>query len=358
MFPVFSLTLMVNHACNLRCGYCYTGAKIHRPMTADIAIAAIDRAARSTAKQLELGFFGGEPLLEANSVRDWIEYTRRISAQRGIQPVFHMTTNGTQVDPIAWHVMSMPDLQLSLSHDGLPEIHDRRRRSADGHGSSTKVLQTMDRLQQLGRDFNVVMVVGPETVSSLPEGIEFLSQRGVRQITPSLDLWTTWTGDDRQRLQQAISRSADFWRRSLPGLSVAWFDEKAARLSGVHMTSTARCQFGHGQIAVSPLGNLYPCERLIGEDRADNSMRLPGHVLDSADFCQMTPFRERSHPACSSCALESMCGTTCRCSNFVRTGNPATPDGLLCWLETVCFRETARVLNNRPIESGMEILHV
>lgn len=327
-------------------------------MTAEIAVAAIDRAVRSTSNQLELGFFGGEPLLEAVALVDWIEHAIRATDKRGLQTVFHLTTNGTVVDPVAWQVMSRPDLQLSLSHDGLPEIHDRHRRSAEGHGSSAAVLNTMDRLQHHGRDFNVVMVVRPDTVSSLPEAIEFLLQRGVRQITPSLDLWTTWTREDLDRLQLAISRSVDVWRRSLPGLSISWFDEKAARLSRLNTNTTARCQFGHGQIAVSPLGNLYPCERLIGEDRADNSMRLPGNALDGDNFCQTTPFGERSHPACSNCALEPMCGTSCRCSNFIRTGDATTPDGLLCWLETICFRETARVLNERPVESGMEALHV
>jgi uncharacterized protein len=357
VFPDFSLTLMVTHACNLRCAYCYTGAKFRRLMTSEIAIAAIDRAVRSTSRQLEIGFFGGEPLLEAAAMLDWIEHARRAMAARGIQTVLHLTTNGTLVDAAAWQLMSMSDLHLSVSHDGLPDVHDRYRRSADGHGSSASVLNTMDRLQQQGRDFNVVMVVRPDTVSSLPEGIEFLSQRGVRQMTPSLDLWTAWTSQDLEQLQQAISRSVDFWRQSLPTLSISWFDEKAARLSRLNMNTTARCQFGHGQIAVSPAGNLYPCERLIGEDRADNAMRLPGHALDGDDFCQTTPFGERSHPVCSTCALEQMCGTSCRCSNFIRTGDATTPDGLLCWLETTCFRETARVLNEWPVEREVEAWH-
>lgn len=80
-------------------------------------------------------------------------------------------------------------------------------------------------------------------------------------------------------------------------------------------------------------------------------MRLPGHALDSDDFCHTTEFPERSAPACSQCVLQSMCGTSCRCSNFIRTGDATKPDGLLCWLETLCFRETARVLNSSPTES-------
>ncbi len=353
MFPTFSLTLMVNHACNLRCTYCYTGAKFRRPMTREIATAALSRAARSTASggQLELGFFGGEPLLEAVSILEWVEQAREECVARQVTLQLNLTTNGTIVDAAAWRVMTLPELHLSLSHDGLPEVHDQHRRSAEGHGSSDAVLATMDRLLLENRDFNVVMVVRPDSVRSLADGVEFLGTRGVRQVTPSLDLWTPWTREDAGRLQQAVADCADLWRESWPDLSISWFDEKAARLARVPMSETARCQFGYGQIAVSPAGNLYPCERLIGEDRADNPMRLPGHALNGEDFGHSTVFPDRSAPACSQCVLESMCGTSCRCSNFIRTGDPTKPDGLLCWLETLCFRETARVLNSSPAES-------
>lgn len=353
MFPIFSLTLMVNHACNLRCTYCYTGAKFRRPMTDKVATAAISRAVRSTAPggQMELGFFGGEPLLEAAMILEWVQHAREECATQRVELRLNLTTNGTIADSAAWRVMTLPELHLSLSHDGLPEVHDRHRRSADGHGSSDAVLATMDRLLAEGRDFNVVMVVRPDNLRTLVDGIEFLRARGIRQVTPSLDLWTRWTREDAAQLQLTVSECADLWREAWPDLSISWFDEKAARLARVPMSQTARCHFGHGQIAVSPAGHLYPCERLIGEDRADNPMRLPGHTIDGEDFCQTTPAPDRSAPACSQCVLESMCGTSCRCSNFIRTGDTTKPDGLLCWLETLCFRETARVLSSSPTES-------
>ena len=67
MYHSFALTLMVNHTCNLRCSYCYTGRKFQRAMDSGIGRAAIDRAARSLQQggTLDLSFFGGEPLIEA-----------------------------------------------------------------------------------------------------------------------------------------------------------------------------------------------------------------------------------------------------------------------------------------------------
>jgi uncharacterized protein len=166
MFDVFELTLMVNHACNLRCTYCYTGAKIRRPMPFPTGKAAIDRAVASLAPggELQFGFFGGEPLLEADSILDWIEYGQSAAAEQK-SVTCSMTTNGTITTDAAWKVMTLDEMTLSISHDGLPEVHDRYRRSADGASSSDQVLRTIDRLLDEDVPLNISMVVRPDTVA-------------------------------------------------------------------------------------------------------------------------------------------------------------------------------------------------
>jgi sulfatase maturation enzyme AslB (radical SAM superfamily) len=123
------------------------------------------------------------------------------------------------------------------------------------------VLATIRRLLAAGRDLRAVMVVRPDTVERLPDCIEFLRQLGVRHVTPSLDLWARWTREDAGRLESAIIRCANLWRSGLPQCSISWFDDKAAMLAGVPSNETARCGFGHVEIAVAPSGNLYPCPR-------------------------------------------------------------------------------------------------
>ena len=261
MYRQFGLVLMVNHSCNLRCTYCYTGAKFNRRMDRAIGIKAIDRALASLEPggTLELGFFGGEPLLEPNLIRDLIDHARFQAAACGVMLRLSMTTNGTQVAPAAWEIVNLPDLELAISHDGLPQVHDRHRRGVDGSGTSALVLETLERLAASQRDFRVVMVVRPDTVESLPEGIRYLRSHGVRRIEPSLDLWTHWTTEDGQRLASSIGDCARLWAEGLPEFSLSWFDEKLALLTAVPLTETARCGFGAGEIAVAPSGNLYPC---------------------------------------------------------------------------------------------------
>jgi len=256
-----------------------------------------------------------------------------------------VTTNGTITHPAAWRVMMAEDLELAVSVDGNPEMHDRHRRDTQGHGSAAVVAATLQQLLKAGKSPCVVLVVRPDNLALVPQGLSYLRDLGVRDVHLSLDLWTTWTSADGRRLSDMVDRIAELWRHWLPDFSLNWFDVKAAQLNGMELRDgSTRCGFGDGEIAVAPSGRLYPCERLVGEDRSGNPSCLPGHVSVGSDFldCTPSPF-QRSEP-CSRCALLDSCDTTCRCSNFIRTGEVNRPDGLLCILSKAVTAATVRAL--------------
>lgn len=363
----FGLTLMVNHACNLRCTYCYTGAKFHAPMPTTIGLAAINRALASigTGGQLHLSFFGGEPLLEASRILEWMEHARRLAQTGGKAVRFNITTNGTVSHGEAWSVMMDEDLEVAISCDGLPEAHDRHRQDSQGRGSARAVEKTLRQLIDSGKPIRTNTVVRPDTLDYLPEGLVYLHDLGVRQVDLSLDLWTTWTAADGYRLEKVVTRAAELWRGWLPDFSLNWFDAKAGRLSNIpFLEGDTRCGFGDGEISVAPSGRLYPCERLIGEDRPENPSRLPGHVLDEDDFLGFAPRSFKACGACSACVLNSVCDTGCRCSNFVRSGDMNRPDGLLCLFNKAtanavseslsCKRSPNSNFNRQPIKACYE----
>lgn len=218
VYARFGLTLVVNHACNLRCTYCYTGEKVRRRLPRATGQKAIDRAVSSirSGGALDLAFFGGEPLIEAELILELIAYARREAAKREIQLTLSMTTNGMLDSAAAWQVMLLPEMQLAISHDGLPSVHDRHRVTVEGRSSSQQVEETIARLVHEQKDFRVVMVVRPDSVDELPAGMDFLYERGVRRFDPSLDLWTVWNRADGARLSDAIAARPTFGASGCP----------------------------------------------------------------------------------------------------------------------------------------------
>src|SRR6185312_7419784 len=216
------LTLMFNHACNLRCSYCYTGAKFSFPMPRKIAFAAIDRCLASVISngQLDLSFLGGEPLLESTLILDCMVYARERAQRAGKTVRFNLTTNGTVTSSEAWQVMMTDDLDLAVSFDGTPEVHDRHRRFVSGSGSSASVEQGLRQLIDSGRKVRVNMVVRPDGLGALTDGLTYLHGLGVRHVDFSLDLWTSWTSGDGRRLEAALIEAARLWRAWLPEFSL------------------------------------------------------------------------------------------------------------------------------------------
>jgi uncharacterized protein len=354
LFQRFSLTLMVTRNCTLRCDYCYAGRKGCSRLSEEFGRRAIDRALASMADgaALDLSFFGGEPLLEPERIELLIDHAETHARPRRVRVSPGLTTNGTLWQGAAWRLMTRPGMRVAVSHDGIPELHDRHRPFADGRASSGVVLRTLRALAEAGVRPRVVSVVRPDTVGCLAAGIEFLHEScGARRFDPTLDLWTRWTAGDVVRLEEAVERLAEFWRGHLPESSISWLDEKAARLMGVPCGPTARCGFGRGELAVATSGRLYPCERLIGEDEAESPARLPGHVCDTGRFPVFLPPPVERPEACERCRVASLCDVSCRCSNYLRTGDAGRPDGLLCRWNRACIRAVGRVLAAAPAPS-------
>ncbi|HSI09851.1 MAG: radical SAM protein [Rariglobus sp.] len=348
-YPAFGLTLVVNHACNLRCSYCYTGAKFHAAMPVAVGERAIRRALASVSAGgvLQIGFFGGEPLIEARSIHDWMQIARRESRVQGKQVRFNLTTNGTVVDAAAWSVVMDPEVDVAVSCDGTVGQHDKHRRDIHGHGSFARVENTLRELVATGRAFSVVMVVRPDTLEELPDGLRHLRGLGITQFTLSLDVWTRWEAADLENLARVVDVAADLWRTWLPDASIDWFDTRIAAVAGLPSARIdTRCGFGEGEIAVAPSGRLYPCERLVGDDRSGHPLQLPGLVDEGDDFLGVSAPCSGPGDACAT-------GASCRCSNYIRSGSTAVEDGLLRALDDAVHHSLERlIVASQPFDKG------
>ena len=149
---VKSLCLHIAHDCNLRCGYCFagTGAFGHERslMTPEVACRAIDFLIENggSRKNAEIDFFGGEPLLNLETVKAAVAHIRQREAETGKHFNLTLTTNTILLTDETLDFLNKENIQLILSIDGRREVHDRMRPFVDGAGSYDTVVAQMRRV--------------------------------------------------------------------------------------------------------------------------------------------------------------------------------------------------------------------
>lgn len=338
-----NLTLVLTHQCNLACPYCYAGEKENRRMSWETARAGLDMAFDGPARGVDLAFFGGEPLLEFPLLQRATAYARERSRETGkrLRPL--VTTNGTCLTEERLDWLLAEDFFLGFSMDGGPEATARSRPFKSGRSSFDAVQRGLDRLMASGhRGYEVMLVVDPETIGFLPESLDYLVSRGVRRLSLNPNFFTPWSETQREQWRRGYHHAATLFRDAYRGgdpLYVNFLDSKIITAVKGGFAPSDRCSFGEGELAVAPSGNLYPCERLVGDDR-DPTWVL-GNVLsgglESARVCQAGSSCGNVEEECLSCPLQDRCMNWCGCSNYLETGAADRVGGNLCWHEKMAI---------------------
>lgn len=184
---VESLTLQVTQQCNLRCAYCaYSGLYCNREhsserMSLETAKAAIDflLAHSDEAKKLHIGFYGGEPLLEFDLIKQCVSYVNE--NVEGKQVTFGITTNGTLLTKEIVDYMVRNDFALSVSLDGSKEEHDKNRKFITGKGSFDLIMENLAYIKNTYPDYmvqtNIMTVISPN--ANVCETLQFFDTEEV-----------------------------------------------------------------------------------------------------------------------------------------------------------------------------------
>lgn len=147
-----ALCLHVSHACDLTCSYCFAGqGRFNGPsalMSLDVGKRAIDFLIENsgTRHNLEVDFFGGEPLLNFDVVKDIVKYARTREKETGKNFRFTLTTNGMGIDDEVIDFANRECHNVVLSLDGRREIHDRERKTQGGKGSYDIIVPKFQKL--------------------------------------------------------------------------------------------------------------------------------------------------------------------------------------------------------------------
>jgi len=279
--PLKALCLNVSDVCNMACAYCFAGcaddatSKSEGLMSLDTGKAAIDFLVRSSgaAKVLDIDFFGGEPLLNWELVKELVFYARDASQKVGKKFRFTLTTNGLLIDDDVLSFTTRYFHNVVLSLDGRPETHDAMRKLHTGVGSYEEVAPKIKKLVD-ARRAKGYYIRGTFTRENMDfvNDILFLADLGYKELSMEPVVTNSETSygftlDDVPELcRQYDLLAVEMQRREAVGEEFSFYHYTLDLSEGpcVHKR-IAGCGVGTEYLAVTPSGALYPCHQFIGD---------------------------------------------------------------------------------------------
>jgi len=206
------LILLVTHACQLRCAYCRV-RKYGASMDVETAEAGVRWLMRSLRRDVDLQFFGGEPLLALPVVRGAAKLAERLAREAGKTVRFLLTTNGLALDAATVAFLREHSFCVEVSCDGTMSAQDAQRPTARGAGSWAALCSGLERLRGADIPYQVIAVVLPEDAERAHERVETLAAMGHRRIQINYALGRYWTAEQAAALSRSMDRAADAARR-------------------------------------------------------------------------------------------------------------------------------------------------
>ena len=345
---VKALCLLVAHDCNLQCEYCfaeegeYHMAGARGLMSAETGKKAIDFLIKSSGKRrnLEVDFFGGEPLMNFGVVKEIIDYARGVEDANGKHFRFTITTNGVLLDEdkLAYINANMDNIVLSI--DGRKEVNDRVRKRRGGQGSYDLIVPKFKRVAE-SRNQDNYYVRGTFTRYNMDfaNDVLHLAELGFKQVSVEpvvgdSQLAYTFQNEDLPILFAEYERlAAEMLARNGKADDFNFFHFMidlsggpcvAKRLSG--------CGAGTEYLAVTADGSFYPCHQFAGLDEFKM-----GDVDAGVTAMELRGEFERCHvyakEACRDCWCKFYCSGGCAANAYMTNGSIFKPYEIGCELQ-------------------------
>jgi len=322
----------LTHQCNLRCVYCYEKHKDDNVMPLEEALRIIDRELTMDdgIDEVEIDLFGGEPLLEFETVKGIVEYAKTKSYPKDY--IFFITTNGILLDDErkAWLKANTDYLQMGLSLDGTPEMQNINRCN-----SFNKLDLAFFRETYPTQD--VKMTVSSLTLPNLAEGVIFCHEQGF-EVSCNLAYGIDWSAEENKNIfERELMKLVEYYIDNPNVKPCAMLDVN--RIKGLSYAADKKiryCGAGYAMKAYDYDGSFYPCQHFlpisIGKELAEASLKI--------DFGEFQLDDEVFPPECRQCAMSNVC-PTCYGENFSATGDIHKRDMSMCKLFKIQFKALA-----------------
>lgn len=333
---VKALCLHVAHACNMTCGYCFAGkGEYHGEkaiMSYEVGKRALDWLVENsgTRTNLEVDFFGGEPLLNFDVVKQLVAYGRSIEKEAGKNFRFTLTTNGMLLDDEVIEFANREMSNVVISLDGRKCVNDKMRRTHEDQGTYDMILPAFKKLAEsrnqqdyyvrstythYNTDFASDIIhmadlgfkeLSIEPVVAPPDAPYALQEEDIPELLSEYERLAT---EMLERKREGKGRDFTFYHYMIDlegGPCIV------KRISG--------CGVGTEYVAVTPAGDLYPCHQFVGDEKF-----LLGNIYDGItndSICdEFKGCNIYSHEECSDCFARLYCSGGCAANAYHTTGS-------------------------------------
>lgn len=329
-----AMCLHIAHDCNLACKYCFAGEGEYcgdrSLMSFEVGKQAFDFliANSGTRKNLEVDFFGGEPLMNFEVVKQLVAYAREQEKIHNKNFRFTLTTNGVLLDEEVMEFANKEMYNVVLSLDGRKETNDRMRVSRNGKGSYDLIVPKFkEMVKRRGDKEYYIRGTYTHYNTDFTEDILHMADLGftklaMEPVVASPDAPYALKEEDLPVLfDQYEKLAAEMIRREKNGKGFTFFHYMIDLEGGPCIAKRiAGCGVGTEYVAVTPWGDLYPCHQFVGDENY-----LLGNVFDGITNEEV---RSRfkmcniyTRPQCNDCFARLYCSGGCSANAYHATGS-------------------------------------
>ncbi len=330
---VKALCLHVAHTCNLNCSYCFASqGKYHGDravMSFEVGKQALDFLMEHSGarRNLEVDFFGGEPLMNWQVVKDLVHYARSVEKERGKNFRFTLTTNGVLIDDDVIDFANREMHNVVLSLDGRREVHDRFRVDYAGKGSWERIVPRFQKLVQArgGKGYYMRGTFTHHNPDFL-EDIKAMLDLGFTELSMEPVVCapvdpSALTAADMEIVKEQYEKLAQLMlERRRAGKPFTFYHYMLDLTGGPCVYKRiSGCGSGTEYMAVTPWGDLYPCHQFVGEEKFKLGDVWHGVTAPETQE-QFAACNVYARPGCKDCWAKLYCSGGCAANAYHATG--------------------------------------
>ena len=329
-----ALCLHISHTCNLNCSYCFASQGKYQGeralMTFEVGKQAFDFLIKNsgTRRNLEVDFFGGEPLMNWDVVVELVKYARSIEKEHNKNFRFTLTTNGVLLDDDKIDFLNKEMSNVVLSLDGRKEVHDHFRKDYNGKGSYDVILPKFKNfVEKRGNKDYYIRGTFTHNNTDFTEDIFHMADLGFTELSmepvvcPPDDPYALTEADKPIVFKQYEILAKEMLKRKKDGKPITFYHYMLDLKNGpcIYKRITG-CGSGTEYMSVTPWGELFPCHQFVGDEKYSL-----GNIWDGVTNTKVQDgFRSLSayaRPECNDCWAKLYCSGGCAANSYHASGS-------------------------------------